>query len=173
MSTDDRNLFGVLGIKEDYDVDIDLLNSQYLNKQLEYHPDRFIQATAKQKEEVQATSSLINNAYETLKDPLKRAVYLLKLKGFLIDMNKVPQKLVVKALDYHEALDNCESVEEISNLHKEIENKCKVSMNELKQLFVKNLFDQASGIITEINFHKKLLDRVVKRLDNSLKKIHV
>jgi molecular chaperone HscB len=45
------------------------------------HPDRFAAKSAVEQEAALAQSSLLNDAYRTLKDPIARTEYLLKLEG--------------------------------------------------------------------------------------------
>ena len=45
------------------------------------HPDRFARAREQEKEWSLADTALLNDAYRTLKDPLRRTEYLLKLEG--------------------------------------------------------------------------------------------
>jgi molecular chaperone HscB len=45
------------------------------------HPDRFASKSAAQQEEALRESSLLNDAYRTLKDPILRTQYLLALEG--------------------------------------------------------------------------------------------
>jgi molecular chaperone HscB len=45
------------------------------------HPDRFASRPATEQEEALRQSSLLNDAYRTLKDPILRTQYLLKLHG--------------------------------------------------------------------------------------------
>ena len=45
------------------------------------HPDRFARAGENEKQWSLADTALLNDAYRTLKDPLRRTEYLLKLEG--------------------------------------------------------------------------------------------
>src|SRR5665213_2771505 len=45
------------------------------------HPDRFASRPAAEQEAALAESSRLNDAYRTLKDPIARTEYLLKLEG--------------------------------------------------------------------------------------------
>ena len=63
-----------------WQVDQISLDASYRKLQQEFHPDRYAsQGDVERRLAVQA-ASLINQAYETLRSPLKRAQYLLELK---------------------------------------------------------------------------------------------
>lgn len=69
--------FTLLGMPNCFDIDKQQLVTRYQDMQRQYHPDRF--AGKSDKEQVQAISfaSTINQAYQTLKNPLSRAEYIL------------------------------------------------------------------------------------------------
>lgn len=72
--------FSRFGLPQRFAVDEKLLTKRYYDLQRQHHPDRFVNATNEQQWAVQQ-SALINQAFHTLKDPLRRAEYLLTLQG--------------------------------------------------------------------------------------------
>jgi len=76
-----QKYFELFGLKESYDLDVHELRGFYQELQLKFHPDRYVDASdAEQRLSVQYTS-YINDAYETLRNPLPRAMYMLQLMG--------------------------------------------------------------------------------------------
>ena len=71
--------FTRLGLGFGFDVDPGLLDRRYFERQRQLHPDRFVTRTARERALSQSQATAINEAYETLKDPLRRADYLLHL----------------------------------------------------------------------------------------------
>src|SRR5690349_1995429 len=69
--------FTRLGLAPSFDIDDDKLEKQYLGFQRVLHPDRFAGKPAKERAIAEAQAVALNEAYETLDDPLKRATYLL------------------------------------------------------------------------------------------------
>ncbi len=78
------NYFQLFGIEVFFDVDLNLLSQTYQNLQKAVHPDRFVQASSQEQLLAVQKSAEINDAYQILKQPLKRAEYLLILRG--VDM---------------------------------------------------------------------------------------
>lgn len=74
--------FTLFGLPVHYDVDGSLLLSRYQELQRQFHPDRF--ATQPERERLLAVqqAATVNDAYQSLKHPLKRAEYMLSLHGF-------------------------------------------------------------------------------------------
>jgi molecular chaperone HscB len=62
-------------------LDVVALEKQFYTMSRRLHPDRFASKTVAEQEAALAQSSLLNDAYRTLKDPILRTQYLLKLEG--------------------------------------------------------------------------------------------
>ncbi|WP_192457361.1 co-chaperone HscB [Musicola keenii] len=74
--------FTLFGLPIRYDVDGSLLASRYQELQRQFHPDRFAASPERDRMLALQQAATINNAYQALKHPLKRAEYLLSLHGF-------------------------------------------------------------------------------------------
>jgi molecular chaperone HscB len=77
--------FDVFELAPSYDVDIPTLEKQFRELSLRLHPDRFAQADARERRLSLEQTTALNEAYRTLKDPSRRAFYLLKLHGVDLD----------------------------------------------------------------------------------------
>lgn len=75
------NFFEVFGLPEKLRIDTAALEKQFYTLSRKLHPDRFASRPAEEQEEALRQSSLLNDAYRTLKDPVLRTQYLLKLQG--------------------------------------------------------------------------------------------
>ncbi len=83
------NYFSQFKLPVGYDIDLDRLNGQFRDLQIIVHPDRYAAAGDEQRLRAIKLSSYLNEAYETLKSPLRRAGYLLQLRG--VDVERVDQ----------------------------------------------------------------------------------
>jgi molecular chaperone HscB len=77
--------FERLGLPQSFDVDSDLLDERYRERQRAVHPDRFVNASDRERRLSMQQATLLNEGYLTLKDPLKRGRYLLQLGGRSFD----------------------------------------------------------------------------------------
>ena len=75
------DFFQVFGLERSFQVDLEALESTFHRLSRKLHPDRFARASELEREWSLADTALLNNAYRTLKDPLHRTEYLLKLEG--------------------------------------------------------------------------------------------
>lgn len=73
--------FARLGVARTYDLDPKTVEKRYFELQRRLHPDRFATRSPTERALSQAQATSLNDAYETLMDPLARAVYLLRLSG--------------------------------------------------------------------------------------------
>ena len=109
------NFFSVFGLVPKLNLDLGMLEHQFHKLSRKLHPDRFARATEEEKEWSLAQSSLVNDAYRTLKDPLTRTTYLLKLHGAEIgeefagkdkkDPSRVPADLLEEVFDLNMQLE--------------------------------------------------------------------
>jgi molecular chaperone HscB len=111
--------FAVLGVERRYALDQAELERRYKDLTRQLHPDRFARADARARRASLARSVQLNEAWRTLKDPVKRAEYLLALAGIEVGGEEgtrrpgeggekervpVPQELLLEVLELREAL---------------------------------------------------------------------
>lgn len=73
--------FEFFGLPRKLTLDDGALEKQFYTMSRKLHPDRFAAKPLAEQEAALAQSSLLNDAYRTLKDPILRTQYLLKLEG--------------------------------------------------------------------------------------------
>src|SRR5258705_9521215 len=82
MSHDAYNsYFTVFQLPQHLNLDVVALEKQFYALSRRLHPDRFAAKPASEQEAALTASSHLNDAYRTLKDPVLRTQYLLKLEG--------------------------------------------------------------------------------------------
>ncbi|MGL9719504.1 co-chaperone HscB [Symbiopectobacterium sp.] len=107
--------FTLFGLLVHYDVDGSLLLSRYQELQRQFHPDRF--ATQPERERLLAVqqAATVNDAYQSLKHPLKRAEYMLSLHGFDLSNEQHTMRdtaFLMEQLELREQLDAISHQEE-------------------------------------------------------------
>jgi molecular chaperone HscB len=73
--------FTFFGFPRKLDLDTAILEKEFYALSRHLHPDLFAQAEPTEREWSLEQSSMLNDAYRTLKDPIKRTEYLLRLEG--------------------------------------------------------------------------------------------
>jgi len=100
--------FELFGIPRSLNLSLDALQQRYYELSRQLHPDRFMQKPEAERQRALDMSSALNDAYRTLKDPVKRAQYLLGLEGFDIGEQRskdVPPELLEEVFELNMALE--------------------------------------------------------------------
>ena len=75
------DFFSVFGLEPRLNLDLPALETEFHRLSRKVHPDRFARAGENESEWSLADTALLNDAYRTLKEPIHRTEYLLKLEG--------------------------------------------------------------------------------------------
>ena len=101
------NHFSTFDLPATFALDAALLSARYRDLQAAAHPDRFVNATDAEQRVAMTRAMEINDAYATLKDPVRRAMYLLSLQGIdgLDEKNtSMPMSFLLEQVEWREAL---------------------------------------------------------------------
>lgn len=111
--------FELFGLPQRFAQERSEIDARWKELQREAHPDRFAaQGAAAQRVALQ-WSVRINEAYQRLKDPLKRAAYLCELLGAPIEAENntaMPPEFLMEQMEWREALDEAEGEEALDEL---------------------------------------------------------
>ncbi|MBA8666887.1 Fe-S protein assembly co-chaperone HscB [Holosporaceae bacterium 'Namur'] len=157
--------FDVFQLSENYNIDIKQLDIKLFELQKCFHPDKFINKSLREQNISLNNSALINQAYKVLKTPLLRAEYLLKLKGFDIDKEEVPQYLLLESMEWRESLEASENESSIRQLLEEVSYKENNAYKLLTEYFIKELYNQALSIYIELKFYTRFKLEIINKLD--------
>ncbi len=119
LQSDDFELFG---LPRRFAQDRAQLDARWKDLQREAHPDRFSAQGPAALRVAMQWSVRINEAYQRLKDPLKRAAYLCELHGAPIraeDNTAMPTAFLMQQMQWREALDEAASAAELDALEDE------------------------------------------------------
>jgi len=107
--------FSVFSLEPKLNLDLPALEHEFHRLSRKLHPDRFARSLENEKQWSLADTALLNDAYRTLKDPLRRTEYLLKLEGAEIgeehsgkdrvDPSRVPADLLEEVFELNMQLE--------------------------------------------------------------------
>ncbi len=119
--------FEVFGLSRALAIDPAPLEKTFHELSRKYHPDYFTTASEAGRAQAVRMTALINDAYRTLRNPLRRVEYLLAIEGFKSDGSKVPQALLMEVFEINEQLEEVKagtaSIEQIDSLRAQIREK--------------------------------------------------
>ena len=155
------NFFTLLQLPEAFDIDLETLHQNYQSIQKNIHPDRFATFDDEAKLESIKKTAQVNDAYQTLKSPIRRAEYLLQLKGINIHDEKytaVPQDFLMQQMEWREELETYKlNKVALEKLAQDIQKNKNDMMNQLPSFFDdKNHLNDAIRVTRELNFIEKI-----------------
>ena len=110
--------FELFGMQRRFDVDVGLLHRKYLTLSQLVHPDMAGQESEDAHRYTLALSAKLNRAYETLKQPAKRAEYLLTLAGgpTAADNKNVPGQRLAEIMALREDIEEAKEADDTAAL---------------------------------------------------------
>lgn len=154
--------FRRLGIARSFDVNRAELERRYFDLQRRLHPDRFATRTGREKALSQAQAVSLNEAYQTLADPLDRAVYLLHLAGMDVlaeGCNRITDPVILmEAMEMQEALAGSQSAAQVELFAANVAADIEECIGDLAVAFRKNDLDEAAKLTTRLRFLRKLIE---------------
>ena len=121
LQADDFELFGLTRQFAQERADID---ARWKALQREAHPDKFAAQGAAAQRLAMQWSVRINEGYQRLKDPLKRAAYLCELAGAPINAHSntaMPPAFLMQQMEWRETLDDASSVQALESLSADVQ----------------------------------------------------
>jgi molecular chaperone HscB len=119
----DDNDFVLFGVPERFAQDRARLDERWKQLQREAHPDRHAAQGAAAQRVAMQWSVRINEAYQRLKDPLKRAAYLCEQRGAPINAESntaMPTAFLMQQMQWREALDDAAGEADLDALAREL-----------------------------------------------------
>jgi molecular chaperone HscB len=132
-----KNHFELFGLPVTFDVDVDDLAARYREMQRRVHPDKFASASDQDRRLSLQMTALINEAFQTLKDPVRRGRYLLNLRG--VDLGDETDTAMDPAflMEQMELREQLDEVRQADNPHKPLA----VLANRIEQSLQKGIRD--------------------------------
>lgn len=171
------NYFELFAVDESFDIDIQHVSQAYQTIQKTVHPDKFASASSQEKLLAVQKSSQINEAYQTLKLPLKRAEYMLTLRE--VDMPSEQASFqdnmfLMRQMELREMLEevkfSSDPDAEILSANEELDQEYDQLLALMRQQLIENTEESnklASESLRKLKFYQKLqieLERIEDQL---------
>jgi len=161
------NHFALFGLPTQFAVDERALEDAYKRVQGHTHPDRFAAATAAERRVAMQWAARANEAFHTLRSPLRRGAYLCELNGAPIEAESntaMPTAFLAQQMQWREHLDEARAAAGRGGLQKLIDDVAAVRTATLAQL--ETALDQArdfraaSALVRQFMFVEKFGDEL-------------
>ena len=118
------NDFELFDLPEQFAQDRAAIDARWKDLQREAHPDKFAAQGAAAQRVAMQWSVRINEAYQRLKDPVRRASYICELHGAPVNAENntaMPPDFLMQQMEWREALDEVETVAALDKLQAEVD----------------------------------------------------
>ena len=155
--------FAILGFEPSFDEPAGL-DDRFRTLSRKLHPDRFARATAQERRYSLEQTTLLNDAYRTIKDPVRRAEHLLALRGVKGDPKMSPEFLEQTLEDREKLMEAKLSGEPLDDLAAGVREKRDRTLREVRELLEKggDVHD-AAELLARMRYYARYLDEVEGR----------
>ena len=163
------NDFELFHVPVQFAQDSTVIDARWKDLQREAHPDKFAAQGAAAQRLAMQWSVRINEAFQRLKDPLKRATYLCELHGAPIQAETntaMPADFLMRQMEWREALDDAETLQNVEEIALQLNETVRKQLSKLEQLIdVQKDFVAASGQVRSLMFTERFASEIDARMD--------
>jgi molecular chaperone HscB len=155
-----QDKFALLGVPQGFD-EPEGLDEKYRALSRQMHPDR-----VPQKDRARAAGQMtaLNDAYKTLKDPVRRAEHLLSLKGVSGEVKMAPDFLEETLEDREKLLEAKESGAPLDALAAAVREKRDQTLSQVRELVSQGGdLSRAAELLARMRYYARYLDEVEGR----------
>ncbi|WP_028224421.1 Fe-S protein assembly co-chaperone HscB [Paraburkholderia ferrariae] len=165
--------FVLFGLPEQFEIDADTLDHAYRTVQAQVHPDRFAAAGDAQKRVAMQWATRANEAYQTLRDPLRRAKYLLHLRGIDVGAENntaMEPAFLMQQMEWREAIEDAvgaKNVDALDALAAELRDDERARLAKLAALIGSGSNQAAAEAVRQLMF----IERVAGEIDAQIERL--
>ena len=163
-----ENYFNFFGLSPQFQVDLLELDRAYLAIQKEVHPDRHARGSDSEQRLAMQMTTLANTAYQTLKNPIQRGLYLCQLHGIdaqLETNTAMPAAFLLQQIAWRESLEDHEDdLAALAALGEEVHSSYQTTLTQLTTAIDRSAnYARAAELISGLLF----IDKFATELDDA------
>jgi len=179
---DDR--FAVLGLPRKFEIDLGAAESAYKDLSRQLHPDRFAKADPRARKAALGRTVELNDAWRTVRDPAKRAEYLLELAGFGVvgddrqsesELRKTkqvaaPPTFLIEILELREELGEAQRAGDtvkVAFMAEDMRSRAAEALKTLGAALEAGKFEEAARTLVALRYYQRFLDEVAAHEERS------
>jgi molecular chaperone HscB len=158
--------FALFHLPAQFEVDATALDQAYRDVQGQVHPDKFVGATDAEKRVAMQWATRANEAYQTLKNPQKRAQYLCELNGVDLQTESntaMPMDFLMQQMEWREELGDARAAKDagaLDALDAQLRSARKTRLIQVGQELDAGKFDAAAQGVRALMFLDKFGEEV-------------
>lgn len=166
LETLQQDFFSLFGLPRQQALEADKLELLYRDIQTRVHPDKHAHLSDAEKRLAMQWATHVNEAYQTLKDPLRRARYLLHLAGHDVQLETntaMSVEFLMAQMALREAVAEAKEAGDaaaLDGLHQRLRKEKRAEYELLQQVLDANLLDRAGELVRQLMFQEKLIQEI-------------
>ncbi len=117
VTAEQVDYFAIFGLQPSFELDTQALAATYRELAKDMHPDRFTNASAAQQRQAVEQAAQLNDAFQTLKLPTQRALYLLRQQADLPEETTIEDgEFLFQQMEWREQLETLQEQADIDAL---------------------------------------------------------
>jgi molecular chaperone HscB len=165
-------LFESLSLPRRYALDRNALETAFREASKKVHPDRFAKDSPIERRLALEHTTLVNDAYRTLKDPARRAEHLLSLEGIKVGSEDARTKdpaFLMEMMELQEAVDDAKDRPTLERQEAEMQARQKKLLAQAERYFdhQEGTREQIARALDELRYLRRLGDSLEARLEES------
>eukprot|EP01016_Furgasonia_blochmanni_P040488 TRINITY_DN5172_c0_g1_i2.p1 TRINITY_DN5172_c0_g1~~TRINITY_DN5172_c0_g1_i2.p1 ORF type:complete len:300 (+),score=72.57 TRINITY_DN5172_c0_g1_i2:61-900(+) len=158
------NFFTLFGISPAFELDVKDLERKYHSLQKSYHPDKVDPRSEDVIHKYSSTlSSIINDAYKTLKNDLSRAHYLLKMEGMNVfeEGNRTEDvEFLEEILTIQEEIEETQDPEIVEKHKQENHTRKHIALHKITELFREGNSKEIGKFLVKLKYYGTIDDTI-------------
>jgi len=167
-----QDFFQLFGLPASYRLDNALLDQYYHALQEQVHPDKFSHLSEAERRISMQWATRVNEAYQTLSNPARRARYLLSLHGVDIQEETntaMPADFLMEQMEWREAIEEAMQARDVAELDM-LESRLQREMRGLEAQLAAGIDDRrdyaaAAGDVRKLKFLERLAEEIASAFD--------
>ena len=114
-----QNHFELFHLPQQFAIDLKVLDQAYRDVQNQVHPDKFARSPDAEKRVAMQWATRANEAYQTLRSPMRRATYLCELNSVDLETESntsMAPAFLMQQMEWREALDDARAATDVNAL---------------------------------------------------------
>lgn len=156
------NHFEIFKETAHFDIDSRNLKVKFRRLQTLLHPDKFATRSEKEKDYSAEQSARVNRAYQILRRPMDRGLYLLELHGkpLLEDEIQLPSEFLSEIMEINETLDECKSAKALESVRHVNDAKLQMLFSGVSLSFKEKNISKARTLLSKLKYFTNIDDKI-------------
>jgi len=162
-----QTYFQLFGLEQSFSLDMQSLERQYRALQMRVHPDKSAHLPDAEQRVAMQQATFVNEAYQTLRSPLRRSRYLLKING--VDTQEetntaMATDFLIAQMEWREAVIAAQQARDVDGLG-ELETRMQTETSELEAQLADKIdtdknYAGAAELVRKLRFMEKLAEEI-------------